>query len=1189
MKSPFAFFHNLKIGVKILAGYVAILALVGIVGAFILVRLDQVNTTVTRLTGQLAQERALAEETAVQIQRLRLYANQYISQGQNPADLEKYNQAMADAQMLLNEAERTITGGEQAEWQAQMRDSFDRFASAFAEIFQLLATRQEIATHVLNVQGAASVEKLAVLRDNSFEALDFTSAHYASQARDTFSQMQVKVIQYLATGDESIATQVNQDLETILSTFDLLNASVRDEASRSLVGEIRAAVIAYRQGFNDLRGLTARQRDLTSRQLDVYGQAVDERAADIANRINREFAFQSRASSALVTQTLLGVLAAFSAIVGAGLLFGLALSRAITRPIQQMARAAQGIAAGALEQEVSVQSGDELGTLAGAFNHMTAQVRETLAELHKSLASLQASEERQRLILETSPTAMVITRFDSSVVYTNQRFADLFGQEKLTDSLSYYADPADRQIVLEKIQQQGHLKDHELRVKKADGSLAWVLLSVRPLAFQEETLLMSSLIEITERKRAEEALRTSEEKFSKVFHTSPDSININRLADGLFIEINQGFTDLTGYTAEEVHGKTSLELNIWANTEDRQRLAQGVRQHGGVTNLEAPFRLKDGTVKTGLMSATLLEVNGEPCILSITRDISERKRAEDALRESEEKFRTMIEQASEGFVLIDERGMIIEWNQAMEHIGGIRREEALGQPYHEMQFQFIPPERRTPERYEYLKARAMEAIQTGQAPTLNRQIEAEIHRPDGQSTFIQQMAFPIKTDHGYRIGSIVLDVTEHKLAEMARQRQLAFDQLMTRMLTRFASCSYYDMDASIETSLQEICEFTGCDHAYIVEIAEDWQTWSAVYEWCAPHVPPVRQRYQNIPLGTLAWTESKLMAGETVRINTLDDYPPEAVTDRENVWKEGAQSVLLTPISGQRSYVTGLVGLHSHLRQVTWRDSDASHLRMVGDAIGNLLERQRAEREVRSLNAELEQRVVKRTAELEAANKDLESFSYSVSHDLRAPLRGIDGYARYLQIDYAADLPGEAVEMIAQIRASAQRMNRLIDDLLNFSRMGRQPLNKRPVEPAELVRLALKMLAHERRDRQVEILVGDLAPCEGDPDLLLQVWVNLLSNALKYTRPRQVAHIEAGCLTDQNGTPVYYVKDDGVGFDMRYADKLFAVFQRLHRVDEFEGSGVGLALVQRILHRHGGRIWAEARPGAGATFYFTVQ
>jgi len=253
-------------------------------------------------------------------------------------------------------------------------------------------------------------------------------------------------------------------------------------------------------------------------------------------------------------------------------------------------------------------------------------------------------------------------------------------------------------------------------------------------------------------------------------------------------------------------------------------------------------------------------------------------------------------------------------------------------------------------------------------------------------------------------------------------------------------------------------------------------------------------------------------------------------------------------------------------------------------------ERQQAEAAVRHLNAELEQRVQQRTAALEAANRELEAFSYSVSHDLRAPLRAMDGFSRILLEGYAAQLTPEAGRYLQMVQDNAGQMGRLIDDLLAFSRLSRQPLNTVAVSPADLVGQVLEALQGGRTKRQVEITVDDLPACRADPLLLRQVFANLLDNAFKYTQNRAVARIEVGCQNgaDSPGEPVYFVRDNGVGFDMRYVDKLFGVFQRLHRAEEFEGTGVGLATVQRIIHRHGGRIWAEAAEEQGATFYFTL-
>ena len=252
---------------------------------------------------------------------------------------------------------------------------------------------------------------------------------------------------------------------------------------------------------------------------------------------------------------------------------------------------------------------------------------------------------------------------------------------------------------------------------------------------------------------------------------------------------------------------------------------------------------------------------------------------------------------------------------------------------------------------------------------------------------------------------------------------------------------------------------------------------------------------------------------------------------------------------------------------------------------GEITERKRAEEEIR-----------KHAAEVEAANKELEAFSYSVSHDLRAPLRAVDGFSRILMEEHQPQLAPEAHRYLQLVRDNTLQMGRLIDDLLTFSRLGRKAMTKQPLAPADLVRQALEDLRPQQQGRDVEIAIGDLPRCQADPALLKQVWVNLLSNALKFTRQREAAVIEIGWIPPLSpplvgegpGEGCYFVKDNGAGFDMQYADKLFGVFQRLHRAEEYEGTGVGLATVQRIIHRHGGRIWAEAEVDKGATFYFTL-
>jgi light-regulated signal transduction histidine kinase (bacteriophytochrome) len=280
-------------------------------------------------------------------------------------------------------------------------------------------------------------------------------------------------------------------------------------------------------------------------------------------------------------------------------------------------------------------------------------------------------------------------------------------------------------------------------------------------------------------------------------------------------------------------------------------------------------------------------------------------------------------------------------------------------------------------------------------------------------------------------------------------------------------------------------------------------------------------------------------------------------------------------------------GQYRYFQQIVFLLPTETGFRLAS-TIRDITARKEVEETNRKLNEELEQRVQIRTRELESTIAELESFGYTISHNLRAPLRALDGHAAILQQENQSLLPDTVRSHLERIQVNAQQMGRMVDELLIFHRLSRSPMEKVTLQPAEVIRDVLHEIRPDSADRKIGVVVQELPICQADRSMLRLVFRNLILNALKFTQGRETANIVIGSERGNDKT-VYYVRDDGVGFDQRYADKLFGTFQQLHGPKEFEGMGMGLAIVQRIIHRHGGLIWAHSRVNEGATFYFTLD
>ena len=869
-------------------------------------------------------------------------------------------------------------------------------------------------------------------------------------------------------------------------------------------------------------------------------------------------------------------------VAAAGLVAAWLLARGVARPVQRLVHAAARVAGGDYETEVPIKSADEFGVLAASFNEMTAAIRSHGAERDANEDALRGSEERLRLALEASGMGVCVGDLKpaGTVSFDGQACAIMgldaasreWTMEEILEKLIHPDDRERIQTGLARMLEQGRGAVVEYRIIRPDGAVRW--LQGAAIAQQDAAgtpvLFIAVSFDITERKRADEQIHRANRRLAFLSEASAGLLGADDpvvflalifqwlrglldvelclhfaseddctlrlvLHHGVAEEATAGFRQLA--FGQGVCGAAAAERrpfileNVQARSDEMTAIARGLGLDAyACLPLVAHGRLL-GTLSFG--SATRSRFEGEEIALfqSLADEVAmalARQHAEAALAAERTLLRTLIDLLPDAIYIKDRESRFLAANETLAHVMGAGSPQVV---IGKTDADFYPAEQAGVFRADEERILAGETLTNREEP---------IVLPDGSRCVMLTTKVPLKDAGGNITGLVGIgrNITERKHAEEALLASEARLRQVMDLVPHFIFAK--DSDGRFIFANRALAQACGMTPEELVGRRDS-------------DLSPARAEVEHF---------------RSDDREVIESGRPKFISEEPHTDASGRARILQT-------------------LKVPFALPGAEKPGVLGVAV-DITELKKSEEEIRRLNASLEGRVRERTAQLEEANRELESFSYSVSHDLRAPLRAVNGYARMMLDKYGGQLDDDGRRLAGVICHEGLRMGRLIDALLAFSRLGRQAMSATAIDMTSLAREAFAEAAGEAKERKLDFRLGDLPPAHGDRTLLRQVFVNLFSNAVKFTGQREPAVIEAGARTE-NAETVYWVRDDGAGFDPRYADKLFGVFQRLHRQDEFEGTGVGLAFVQRIIQRHGGRIWADSQPGKGATFYFTLQ
>lgn len=787
---------------------------------------------------------------------------------------------------------------------------------------------------------------------------------------------------------------------------------------------------------------------------------------------------------------------------------------------------------------------DEEGHLRGF-----TQVLRDVTERMRAEEALRKSEERYRRLVELCPDALLVLR-EGQIAFLNSAAQRLLGatepEQLLGRKFLELLHPDGRDSVADRLRRTSNRESRgpwadrpaaafmEETLVRLDGTEVCVEIGATRMTFQEEPAIQIILHDLSGQKRAALALRDSEARKTAILETSLDAI-VGIDHKGVVREWNSAAQRIFGYRREEAVGSRLEALIVPSSA--RQKFGPGLADYLSAgpaavigRPLEVLARRANGEEFPIELALTQITVTEPPFYTAFMRDITDRKRAEEALRRSEARKSSVLESALDAIVTFDQQGKIIEWNPAASATFGYSRELAVGRAFTDLMT--------GPANDELNRKGLARYLQTGRGRLLGQRMELTAVRANGAEFPVELTITHIADADAMVFTSFIRDITERRRTEEALRKSEERFRLLVEGVEDYA--------------------------IYMLDTHGRVTTWNAgaerIHGYRAQEI--IGRRFHRFY--TTDDAERKKPDQALAVATSEGRYQDEHLLMRKNGTAFWASFVL----TALRDDTGKLTGFSSIARDVTRRKN--------------------AEDEIRRLNAALERQVKERTAELQAAYNEMEAFSYSISHDLRAPLIHIAGFVEMLKSDLGPKLDDRSRRHLDTICNSTENMGRMIADLLTLSRVGRAEMHKVRLSLGEMVGEVKRELEAQIGNRKVTWIVGDLPEVSADPILLRQVLVNLLSNALKFTRTREQATIEVGAKFGDAAEDIVYIKDNGVGFDMRYAAKLYGVFQRLHSASEFEGSGIGLAKTRRIVHRHGGRVWAESALNEGATFYFSL-